>query len=68
MNYSYKQNGKGKIVAWILATILLIAAAGAVFVVFNKKNDEHSGGNSATTIQDGMVMMTEPDFRLNKLF
>ena len=66
MNYSYKQNGKGKIVAWILATILLIAAACAVFVVFNKKNDEHSGGNSATTIQDGMVMMTEPDFRLNE--
>jgi hypothetical protein len=64
MNYSYQQNKKGKVVAWILATILLIAAAGAVFVVFNKKGNENSD-KSATNIQKGLVMVAEPDFRLN---
>ena len=64
MNYSYQQNKKGKVGAWILATILLIAAAGAVFVVFNKKGNENSD-KSATNTQEGLVMMAEPDFRLN---
>ena len=36
MNYSYKQNKQGKAIAWILVLVLLIAAAGAVFVSFNK--------------------------------
>ncbi len=64
MNYSYKQNKKGKAIAWILVLVLLIAAAGAVFVAFNKKENKPTVEPEATTnLQEGLVMSEKASFR-----
>ena len=63
MDNTYSTSGKRKFITWLLVAVLLIAAVGAVFVVFNKKDNKD--GNTGTYIQEGMVMMASPTVRLN---
>jgi hypothetical protein len=65
MDNTYSMGGKRKFITWILVAVLLVAAVGAVFVVFNKK-DNKDGGNTGTNIQQGMVMMASPNVRINE--
>ena len=39
MDNTYSMGGKRKFITWLLVAVLLIAAVGAVFVVFNKKDN-----------------------------
>ena len=64
MDRSYKTGGKGKIIAWILVAVLLVAAVGAIFVVFNKKDKEKEQVAVASTFQEGMVINSMPTLRM----
>lgn len=66
MNYSYKQNKKSKVVSWLLTIILLLAAAGAIFVIFDFDNNEkeQTVDTTGTLIQEGLVMDDRAEFRL----
>lgn len=64
MENSYQKSRFGKIVLWIIVSILLITAVGAI-VVFNRKDNKPVEEN-ATTYQSGMVMMAVPTVRLNE--
>lgn len=65
MNYSYKQNKKSNVVSWILTIILLIAAAGAIFVIFDKDKKEQTVDSTGTLIQEGLVMSEKASLKLN---
>lgn len=59
METTYKDNKFGRIVAWIVAAILLITAIGAI-VVFTKKDTNEP----ETTFQSGLEMTSVPTIRL----
>lgn len=61
MENTYKENKIGRLVAWIVAAILLITAVGAI-VVFAKKDTP----DTQTTFQDGMTMTVKPSIRLSE--
>ena len=67
MNYSYKQNKNSKVVSWILTIILLIAAAGAIFVIFDKDEKEQmvEPEATATNLQEGLVMSEKASLKLD---
>lgn len=64
MDNTYSMGGKRKFITWLLVAVLLIAAVGAVFVVFNKKDNKE--GSTGTYIQEGLVMKAMPTVRINE--
>ena len=64
MDNTYSTSGKRKFITWLLVAVLLIAAVGAVFVVFNKKDNKE--GSTGTYIQEGLVMKAMPTVRINE--
>ena len=63
MDNYYQKRSVGKIIAWILVAVLLVAAVGAI-VVFTRK-DKPAEEKPTTSYQEGMVMMEMPTVRFN---
>lgn len=63
MDNYYQKRSVGKIIAWVLVAVLLVAAIGAI-VVFSKK-DKPVEETTNSSYQEGMVMMEMPTVRFN---
>lgn len=59
MENTYQKHSISRIVAWIVAAILLITAVGAI-VMFSRKDKD----DATTTFQDGLTMTAVPTIRL----
>lgn len=61
MENTYQKHSISRIVAWIVAAILLITAVGAI-VMFSRKDKD----DATTTFQDGLTMTAVPTIRLSE--
>ena len=61
MENTYQKHSISRIVAWIVAAILLITAVGAI-VMFSRKDKD----DATTTFQDGLIMTAVPTIRLSE--